>query len=137
MTKSKPKGPSALKSLKNSLKNAGLIGPKPKRVAKSKVNKLSEAASAKREVREKLKKFNATSGSNPFELKFTKQKHEVLGRKLKGVKGKPGVTRKRAEETVSKLYYIIFFGLTIFFVSVLFILGFIYIVFLIFAFFLS
>lgn len=35
---------------------------------------------------------------NPFELRYTKQKHDVLGRKVKGVVGKPGVSRSRATQ---------------------------------------
>ncbi|KAI8851833.1 nucleolar protein 14 [Chytridium lagenaria] len=39
---------------------------------------------------------------NPFELQFSRAKHDVIGRKLKGVEGKPLLKRKVAEETRTK-----------------------------------
>ncbi|KAJ3201384.1 nucleolar complex protein 14 [Dinochytrium kinnereticum] len=44
----------------------------------------------------------STKRVNPFELQFSRAKHDVLGRKMKGVAGKPLLKRKVAEETRSK-----------------------------------
>ncbi|KAJ3397754.1 nucleolar complex protein 14 [Lobulomyces angularis] len=48
----------------------------------------------KREQRNSGK--SATKSINPFELKFTNKKHDVLNRKVKGARGNPGVTRKKS-----------------------------------------
>jgi nucleolar protein 14 len=37
---------------------------------------------------------------NAFDTKFTRTKHEVFGRKVKGKVGKPGVSREVGEENV-------------------------------------
>ncbi|KAJ3087507.1 nucleolar complex protein 14 [Quaeritorhiza haematococci] len=42
---------------------------------------------------------NAEGDVNPYELKFARPKHHVLGRRVKGAMGKPAATRKRSEET--------------------------------------
>ncbi len=79
-------GGSTLKRLKTTLRSAGVIGSIKKRNAKP-----ADRA-------EKLKKI--TDRVNPFELKVTRQKHDVLGRKIKGAVGKPGVTRQVGHENV-------------------------------------
>ena len=43
----------------------------------------------------KLLKKGQKKDSNPFELKFSKTKHAIFNKKVKGEKGKPGQTRKR------------------------------------------
>jgi hypothetical protein len=63
---------------------------------------------AKIHARLKEQRKKAGSGStalqreNPFEAKFTRQKHLVLNRKVKGSRGKPGLARKKSEEAVIK-----------------------------------
>ncbi len=85
---SKTKGGSVLKKLRTHLKAAGVIGqPKGK---KSKV-KGKQGQTVKPRTREI---------SNPFEIKSTRRKHEVIGQKVRGVVGKPGISRKRGEEKV-------------------------------------
>jgi nucleolar protein 14 len=37
---------------------------------------------------------------NAFDTKFTRSKHEVFGRKIKGKSGKPALTRELGEEKV-------------------------------------
>jgi nucleolar protein 14 len=37
---------------------------------------------------------------NAFDTKFTRSKHEVFGRKVKGKTGKPGVNRELGEQSV-------------------------------------
>lgn len=67
-----------------------------------------------------LHKKNAGAGrhsskpasDNPFEAKFTRQKHLVLNRKVKGSRGRPGLTRKKSEEAVRKHQSSFFFLMT-------------------------
>jgi nucleolar protein 14 len=40
---------------------------------------------------------------NAFDIKFTRTKHEVFGRKVKGKVGKPGVSRELGEQSVCSL----------------------------------
>ena len=56
----------------------------------------------KRGMAEKVrnKKKTTTEKVNPFEVKFNRQKHNVLGRKVKHDKGKPGVSRSKAIKKV-------------------------------------
>ncbi|ORY32396.1 Nop14-like protein [Rhizoclosmatium globosum] len=44
----------------------------------------------------------SASANNPFERQFARLKHDVLGRKVKGVEGKPMAQRKKAEENRKK-----------------------------------
>ena len=37
---------------------------------------------------------------NAFDTKFTRTKHEVFGRKVKGKVGKPGISRELSEQSV-------------------------------------
>ena len=37
---------------------------------------------------------------NPFEQRFTRLKHDVLGRDIRGTQGKPALARQRGIETV-------------------------------------
>ena len=53
---------------------------------------------------------NANSGhnkvkTNPFEMKITKQKHTILGRKLKHKPGLPGVSRSLANKKVLFFFF--------------------------------
>jgi hypothetical protein len=43
---------------------------------------------------------------NAFDTKFTRSKHDVFGRKVKGKKGKPGESRERAEQEVNPPIYV-------------------------------
>jgi nucleolar protein 14 len=48
---------------------------------------------------EKLKRIEEQF--NAFDTKFTRSKHDVLGRKVKGKTGKPGISRERGEQEVT------------------------------------
>ncbi|KAJ3040491.1 nucleolar complex protein 14 [Rhizophlyctis rosea] len=104
----KKSGGSALKRLKTSLQSANLIGPQSAhstKISKKKnsAKRLSELHSARKSAREQLRSMEAKSReSNPFEMKFSKPKYEVLNRKVKGVVGKPGLQRKKGEELRKK-----------------------------------
>ena len=85
---------SQLSQLKAALSNAGLIGQKPskKRKRGTFVEKHKEKRAASlEEIHRRL---------NPFDIKVTKLKHEVGGRKLKGVTGKPAQSKHAGIEQV-------------------------------------
>ncbi|KAJ3155718.1 nucleolar complex protein 14 [Geranomyces michiganensis] len=94
-----PKGGSALKRLKASLKDAGVIG-KHQKISKKKTTTQRAAALGERKEAREILRGMATKArdNNPFEVKVNRQKHDVLGRKVKGSTGKPGLVRKRGEE---------------------------------------
>ncbi|KAF3085029.1 nucleolar complex protein 14 [Orbilia oligospora] len=94
--------PSQLKRLRESLKNAGVIGqPQKSKKAKKRArqNKSGNDARLSREaalesIREEF---------NPFEIKKTKEKFSVAGgRKVKGTVGKPSVSKQIGEENRRK-----------------------------------
>ncbi|KAJ3182417.1 nucleolar complex protein 14 [Geranomyces variabilis] len=94
-----PKGGSALKRLKASLKDAGVIGKHQKISKKKTTTQRAAALGERKEAREILRGMSTKSrDNNPFEVKVNRQKHDVLGRKVKGSTGKPGLVRKRGEE---------------------------------------
>jgi hypothetical protein len=84
-------GGSALKRLKSTLNQANLLSSNPRK-------RSSTADATERTVRKK-QKLAELRGENPFELKFAKRKHDVLGRKVEKA-GRPGATKVRAEEMV-------------------------------------
>ncbi|EGF80455.1 hypothetical protein BATDEDRAFT_11405 [Batrachochytrium dendrobatidis JAM81] len=102
----KGSGGSAIKRMKSALKTAGLIGPESKvrKVGKNQSKKAQvAAASAHQNAKTLLRSMAAASKeSNPFEMKFTKLKHEVIGKKTKGVTGRPGQTKKKSEDIRQK-----------------------------------
>ncbi|KAJ1336749.1 hypothetical protein BSLG_007068 [Batrachochytrium salamandrivorans] len=78
-------GGSAIKRMKVALKSAGLIGPesKARKVSKSRSQKDQvAAASARKDAKVVLRTMATTiKEGNPFEMKFAKQKHDIIGRK--------------------------------------------------------
>ncbi|KAI9168116.1 nucleolar complex protein 14 [Blastocladiella emersonii ATCC 22665] len=88
-------GGSTLKRLKANLKSAGLIGAKAgKSKAAAKTAQPRQSALAQRADAV----LRSIRSNNPFEAKVTKTKHDVLGRKIKGAQGRPGLTRQRGLE---------------------------------------
>ncbi|KAK6541177.1 nucleolar complex protein 14 [Orbilia ellipsospora] len=94
--------PSQLKRLRESLKNAGVIGqPQKSKKAKKRArqNKSGQDAKLSREaalesIREEF---------NPFEIKKTKEKFSVAGgRKVKGTVGKPSLSKQIGEDNRRK-----------------------------------
>jgi nucleolar protein 14 len=92
-TKSKTKG-STLTKLKSNLKDAGLIGPNKFKRSPNDVKAKSRLAQRADAVLESIR------NRNPFELKLNKNKHDVLGRHIKGSRGQPGLTRQKGLESV-------------------------------------
>ena len=92
---------SQLKRLKASLKAAGVIGNQ-----KSKKEKQRNAqAGSDARVDKQSKLQNIREEFNPFEVKTTHVKYDVSGRgKVKGVQGRPGISKQIGEETVSFPY---------------------------------
>lgn len=85
---------SQLTQLKAALSSAGIIGDKQskKRKRTAPVEKDKEKRAAKlEEIHRRL---------NPFDLKVTKLKHDVGGRKLAGVTGKPAKSKQAGIEQV-------------------------------------
>ena len=93
---------SQLSQLKSALSQAGLSrqsqpGRKRKR-AQSEEKDNAKRAARLREIQQKL---------NPFDVKFTKLKHDVGGRKLKGVSGKPAQSKQAGIEAVSRVHAVL------------------------------
>ena len=87
---------SQLSQLKSALSEAGL-----QRQSASKKKKRSGATSRDLDKIKKAKKIQEIHEKlNPFELKITKLKHDVGGRKLKGVVGKPQQSKQAGLEQV-------------------------------------
>ena len=86
---------SQLKQLKTALHSAGLAQPpqsgkKRKRAAPTERDKEKKAAKLK-EIQQKL---------NPFDVKVTKVKHDVGGRKIIGTTGRPAQSKQAGIEQV-------------------------------------
>ncbi|TFK55373.1 Nop14-like protein [Heliocybe sulcata] len=82
---------SQLSQLKSAISQAGIAGrppPSKKRKRSDQGDKEKKAAKL-REIQQKL---------NPFDVKVTKLKHDVGGRKIKGVTGKPAQSRQAGIE---------------------------------------
>ena len=89
---------SQLSQLKSALSQNGLSrqsrpGKKRRRVQNEEKDNVKRAARL-REIQQKL---------NPFDVKVTKLKHDVGGRKLKGVSGKPAQSKQAGIDLVSEV----------------------------------
>ncbi len=78
--------PQALKKLTETLKERGAIKPNTKKSKVSKPDRKPKASEAE--------------SINPYELKFTRVKHNVINRKVKGVNGNPSLSKKKSHEIV-------------------------------------
>jgi nucleolar protein 14 len=81
---------SHLKRFKESLSSITRPG-QTKRKRKQIPDKDPERAEKLRRIEEQF---------NVFDTKFTRSKHEVFGRKVKGKTGKPGISRELGEQSV-------------------------------------
>jgi len=93
---------SQLSQLKSALSQAGLSRQshpgRKRRRAQSEEKDHAKRAARLREIQQKL---------NPFDVKVTKLKHDVGGRKLKGVSGKPAQTKQAGIEAVSRVHAVL------------------------------
>ncbi|CAG8476649.1 6796_t:CDS:10 [Acaulospora morrowiae] len=97
----KKNGGSALKRLKTTLKEAGIIGPNSRSgISKKQKRKGEPKEIGKNNIKSKIGHINGKV--NPFELKVTRTKHNVLGKKVKGVQGRPGLKRQIGVEKRKK-----------------------------------
>ncbi|KAI9480561.1 MAG: nucleolar protein 14 [Benjaminiella poitrasii] len=97
----KGSGGSALKRLKKSLQVAGVVGAQ----SKASRSKKDRKKGIPKEVgkNDADKKLALIRGEfNPFEQKTQKTKFEILGRKMKGVTGKPTLSKQIGEENRKK-----------------------------------
>jgi nucleolar protein 14 len=90
---------SQLSQLKSALSQGGLSrqsrpGRKRRRAQNEEKDTVKRAARL-REIQQKL---------NPFDVKVTKLKHDVGGRKLKGVSGKPAQSKQAGIDLVSEVF---------------------------------
>ena len=86
-------GGSQLKALKASLKSHGLIGQTN---TKGK-GKAKRSQDKNRQDKEKVL-ANIRDAFSPFELKTTKQKADVVGRRVIGAVGRPGISKQAGED---------------------------------------
>ena len=90
---------SQLSQLKSALSQAGLSRkPQPgrkRRRAQNEEKDNAKRAARLREIQQKL---------NPFDVKVTKLKHDVGGRKLSGVSGKPAQSKQAGIEAVGRVH---------------------------------
>lgn len=94
---------SQLSQLKSALSQAGITGQNGSSGKKRKRGSQSEAQDRDK----KAAKLDAIQQRmNPFDLKVTKLKHDVGGRKIKGVVGKPAKSKQAGLDQVSKHVYL-------------------------------
>ncbi|CAG8519627.1 9906_t:CDS:10 [Cetraspora pellucida] len=94
-------GGSALKRLKSTLKEAEVIGHGSRSsMSKKQRRKGKPKGDNKNHVNGKLGFLK--DHINPFELKVTKTKHNVIGKKVKGTQGRPGLKRQMGIEKRKK-----------------------------------
>jgi nucleolar protein 14 len=88
---------SQLSQLKSALSQAGLSKQsqpgRKRRCAQNEEKDNAKRAARLREIQQKL---------NPFDVKVTKLKHDVGGRKLRGISGKPAQSKQAGIEAVSQ-----------------------------------
>jgi nucleolar protein 14 len=96
-------GGSQLSQLKSALSQAGLSRqsqPKPGG-NNSKKRKRGEANVTEADKQKKKAKLQAIHQKlNPFDVQVTKLKHDIPGQKVKGVKGRPGLSKQAGIEQV-------------------------------------
>lgn len=96
----KGSGGSALKRLKQSLRSAGVVGQQSKASRSKKDRKKGKPIEAgKNDMGDKLKLIR--SEFNPYEIKTTTTKFDVVNRKVKGSGGKPTLSKQIGEENAS------------------------------------
>ncbi|KAG0175439.1 nucleolar complex protein 14 [Apophysomyces sp. BC1015] len=103
MKNEQPKGSggSALKRLKGSLRAAGVVGQQSKASRSKKDRKKGKPSEiGKNDAQEKLRLIRGEY--SPFEMKVTRTKFDVIGRKVKGTSGKPTLSKQVGEENRKK-----------------------------------
>ena len=91
---------SQLTQLKTALAQSGLTGRPPARKRKRSSASVHDAVLEKERRTRKLEEIGKSVKLNPFDIKVTKLKHEVGGRKVKGVTGRPSASKQAGLEKV-------------------------------------
>ncbi|RUS33770.1 Nop14-like family-domain-containing protein, partial [Jimgerdemannia flammicorona] len=93
---------SALKRLKSSLKAAGAIGPGSRASTSKKDRKKGKPndAANRNDVARKLDAIKHQM--NPFEMKTTHTKFDILGRRVKGSVGRPTLTKQVGDDNMNR-----------------------------------
>ena len=92
-----PKG-SQLAQLKSALSEAGASRQSQTKSASKKRKWSGDSSQEKEKAAKKLREIHQRL--NPFDVKVTKLKHDVGGRKIKGVTGRPGLSKQAGIEQV-------------------------------------
>lgn len=87
---------SQLAQLKRQVKEAGITDRRQDSNAAKKRKRGQQAAEKDQAAhrRAALEKIKLDTSLNPFDEKVTRQKHDVLGRKVKGAVGRPGLAKQ-------------------------------------------
>ncbi|ORX45832.1 Nop14-like protein [Hesseltinella vesiculosa] len=97
----KTSGGSALKRLRSSLNAAGILGQQSKASRSKKDRKKGRPSEVgKNDHGAKLKLIR--DEFNPYEIKTTHTKFDIIGRKVKGIGGKPSMSKQIGEENRKK-----------------------------------
>lgn len=89
---------SQLSQLKSALSQAGLTGKS------NKEKKKKRTGAVEKDRKAKAAKLNEIDKRlNPFDVKVARLKHDVEGRKIKGVSGKPAQSRQAGIEQVRRI----------------------------------
>ncbi len=92
---------SQLTQLKTALAQSGLAGQPPSSRKRKRSSASVHGAVIEKERRtRKLEEIGKSVKLNPFDVKVTKLKHEVAGRKVKGVTGRPSASKQAGLEKV-------------------------------------
>lgn len=94
-------GGSQLAQLKSALSDAGLSRKSQSKTSVKKRKRSSAVTPSERDKDKSAKKLREIHERlNPFDVKTTHLKHDVGGRKLKGVTGRPGLSKQAGIEQV-------------------------------------
>ncbi|KAJ3275006.1 nucleolar complex protein 14 [Terramyces sp. JEL0728] len=92
-------GGSAIKQIKAKLAAAGVFNKLQKVSKKASQKSLQHSVTNRKEAKSILKNLSQKSQvDNPFEQRFAKEKHQVVGRNMKGLNGRPGQVRARNQQ---------------------------------------
>lgn len=92
-------GESQLKRLKASLRAAGITGQQKPKKASTKAKQSSGKNNSRLDRNVALQSIREEF--NPFEVKTTREKHDISGRgRIKGAQGRPGLSKQIGEDNV-------------------------------------
>jgi len=101
-------GESQLKRLKASLRAAGITGQQKPKKASTKARQSSATNNSRLDRNVALQSIREEF--NPFEIKTTREKHDIGGRRIKGAQGRPGLSKQIGEDNVGFYFYFYYFS---------------------------